>query len=299
MEDSLNNSSKKASLQRPHYSLDFKYSSSSLYDDTEKHYTNKKPSSLSASTCSNLSRLSSSISSVVIDNTTPPYYFSSSSSSPTSLLDKHQTNESLRNLMISSTGQSTTTTTTSSSALSTPTTTSIPLSYSNSSNSSNSNKMHLYQSHKDSNGSSSRNSSSYSYDSENSSLLTTSTSSPIKRQTQQPLLQSEVNKLPIRRTDSSSGIPIQTVVDASAILKRPTIDNQKGTPSEYQFHPIMKSMSDSVSPSDIIAGHHYQQHGKYVKRIGAGGNETGKIFICKSVCCVLLVGFLLICLGLR
>lgn len=281
MEDSLNNSSKKASLQRPHYSLDFKYSSSSLYDDADKHYTNKKPSSLSASTCSNLSRLSSSISSVVIDNTTPPYYFSSSSSSPTSLLDKHQTNESLRNLMISSTGQTTTTTTTSS--LSTPTTTSIPLSYSNSSNSSNSNKMHLYQSHKDSNGSSSRNSSSYSYDSENSSLLTTSTSSPIKRQTQQqPLLQSEVNKLPIRRTDSSSGIQTQTVVDASAI--RPSTDNQKGAPGEYQFHPIMKSMSDSVSPSDIIAGHHYQQHGKYVKRIGSGGNETGKIFVCKSVC---------------
>lgn len=142
--------------------------------------------------------------------------------------------------------------------------------------------MHLYQSHKDSNGSSSRNSSSYSYDSENSSLLT-STSSPIKRQPpptttnqQQQLLQSEVNKLPIRRTDSTSGIQTQTVVDAAALMKRPSVDNQKATPGEYQFHPIMKSMSDGVSPSDIIAGHHYQQHGKYVKRIGSGGNETGK-----------------------
>ncbi|KAL5277342.1 MYO9B family protein [Megaselia abdita] len=276
MEDSLNNSSKKVSLQRPHYSLDSKYSSSSLYDDNEKLYSNKKPP-LSASTSSNLSRLSSSISSVVIDNTTSPYYYSSSSSSPTSLLDKHQTNESLRNLMISGTGHSATaTTTSSSSSLSTPTTTTIPMSYSNSSNSSNSNKMHLYQSHKDSNGSSSRNSSSYSYDSENSSLLT-STSSPIKRQP--PVQQSEVNKLPIRRTDSTSGIQTQTqtVVDASALLKqRPSIDNQKATSGEYQFHPIMKSMSDSVSPSDIIAGHHYQQHGKYVKRIGSAGNETVK-----------------------
>lgn len=162
----------------------------------------------------------------------------------------------------------------SSGAPTTPTST-ILSSLSNINNSSN--KMHLYQqSHKDSNGSSSRNSSSYSYDSENSSLLTnTSSSSPIKRQAtqslqqqQQQFLQSEINKATIRRTDSNSGIQSssQHVVDAAATALHP----------KNQFHPIMKSMSDSVSPSDIIAGHHYQPHGKYVKRIGSGANEIGK-----------------------